>query len=335
MMSAIRNVSEIALRANWVFWNEENFMEAYDTPVPINDYYFNVFEKQLVYLSERRNVIYDNAEEMYSRMAVEEEMIWQLKLFLEGNSRSVDLIQLLVSLENCHSSLTQRAFNSTFDPLRYYEESYGENSNVEVLYDYESYFGSLLDMYEYFSANCANYFDSDTPRPVSGFINYHALFACQSYHTDCDVYVATKHLHANYILNHSRFADEVAETQQDVTQAYFSFINATFNGSYGSPLDVNPAHHVCVEHLASYGSDVMQLWAETGEPIVRVHLNLTCCEAFAFLCDFFYAILLGYILVRGIVIDCVLRRGCLALFCTFRYTGPAWRIRVDGFELCP
>ena len=281
LMSAIRNVSEIASRVNWVFDDEENFMEHYDTPVPLESYE-DVYDSQIEDLAELRNEISDNAEEMYSRMAVDEETIWQLKLFFEVAS-GVDSTRWLLSLANCYDSLTSRAFDSTFDPLRYYEENYGENSNIYVAYDYDVYssFDSLPDMYEYFSANCANYFDSDTPRPLAGFINYHALFACQSYHTDCDVYVATKHLHANYILNHLRFADEVAETQQDVTQAYFSFINATFNGSYGRPLDMNDDHHECVEYLASYGSDVMRLWTTAGEPIyqcvLRVHLNL-CCE---------------------------------------------------------
>ena len=156
LMSAIRNVSEIASRVNWVFDDEENFMEHYDTPVPLESYE-DVYDSQIEDLAELRNEISDNAEEMYSRMAVDEETIWQLKLFFEVAS-GVDSTRWLLSLANCYDSLTSRAFDSTFDPLRYYEENYGENSNIDVAYDYDVYssFDSLPDMYEYLLDNCAN-----------------------------------------------------------------------------------------------------------------------------------------------------------------------------------
>ena len=82
MMSLIRNMSESVSRTSRAFSSGQAFMEAYDTPVPIIGY-SDVFDPQVTYLADLRNAISNNAEEMYSSLAVEEETIWQLKLFLE------------------------------------------------------------------------------------------------------------------------------------------------------------------------------------------------------------------------------------------------------------
>ena len=255
-------MSKIVSRANRVFSSGQAFMEAYDTPVPILGYR-DVFEPQVTYLATLRNAISAGPDEMHSSLAVEEETIWQLRLFLDQPSE-----HWRTRLPNCFGTVTSRAFNWTFDPLRYYDE----NFNVLVAYDYElpPVFASLSIMYEHFSANCANYFDSETPGQRLA-VNYHALFACQSHFTDCDVYIATKRLYATYILDHSLFlASEVHETQQSLSRTYFNFVDAAFDGGYGSRVDDIPGHHDCVEKLASYVSDMTRLWAETGEIVNKL-----------------------------------------------------------------
>ena len=258
--SLIRNMSEIVSRANRVFSSGPAFMEAYDTPVPIIGYN-NVFEPQVTYLATLRNAISANAEEMYSSLAVEEETIWQLKLFLELPSE-----QWKTRL-HCSESVTPQAFNLSFNPLHYYEQNFG----IWAYYGYaqDSRFSSLSDMYAHYSANCANYFDTETT--TSQFeVNYHTLFACQSYLTDCDFYLATKRLHAVYLLRHfSAFLlNQVPEAQRSLTRAYFNFINVTFDGGYGrAAVDDLVKHRACVENLASYTSDLKQLLAETCESV--------------------------------------------------------------------
>ena len=251
-------MSEIVSRANRVFSSGPAFMEAYDTPVPVIGYR-HVFKSQVTYLAILRNALSASAERMYSSLSIEEEMIQQLRLFLEMPSE-----QWRTRLDICADTVTSQAFNQSFDPLRYYELNYG--ITVSYNYDLDSRFASLSDMYALVSANCAHYFDTETT--TSRFaINYHALFACQWYLTDCDAYVATKRLHARYILIHlSLFVTiEVPRTQQSLSRTYFNFINATFDGGYGSAAEDIPGHRACVEKLASYVSDVTHLWTETSE----------------------------------------------------------------------
>ena len=232
-------------------------MEAYDTPVPVIGYR-HVFKSQVTYLAILRNALSASAERMYSSFAIEEDTIWQLKLFLELPSE-----QWQTRL-HCSESMTPQAFNWQFNPLRYYEQNFG----IKVHYSYaeDIRFASLSDMYAHYSANCAHYFDTETNTSRDA-INYHALFACQWYLTDCDAYVATKRLHARYILIHlSLFVTiEVPRTQQSLSRTYFNFINATFDGGYGSAAEDIPGHRACVEKLASYVSDVTHLWTETSE----------------------------------------------------------------------
>ena len=151
--------------------------------------------------------------------------------------------------DNCEGRINaSRAFDNGFNPLGYYRDAQG----VWIDYDYENFFDFPRN-YEYYSSHCWYYLSEDWYRGAYP-MSYEALFSCVNWVWVCDVYVSTKRHHAQNV--RELLQEEVFPSRRDIHDSlwndYWTLMNDTFVGSFGSDLSSIDGHRDCMQAFDEY-----------------------------------------------------------------------------------
>ena len=249
MLTLIDDLQETVAHINVGFANATAFQRTYDTPIPLEHYSY-VYDPQSALLADLRNTIYERAHDWFPGSTSSEPtdvMLQRMHWFLEHNEGTT----WTTRFDDCENRVTSRAFNSSFDPLGYYRDTFG----FWIDYDYVNFF-DFPDNYEYYENMCELYFDPDSYRSTFP-LKYEALFTCYSHLDVCDVYMSTKRLHAANILDQMTFDHTPhAELATQWRENYWRLMHATFNDTWSDVASI-PEHHTCLQKIDEFeqGSD--------------------------------------------------------------------------------